>query len=202
MNRGQRCATGIRTVLARLGWDRNALRPRSDRLATGGAVALLAMFLALAPLLSLAAGHGAGRAATAELQGQRSWHQVPAVLLQNAPALADGMGDNSWALARWHAPSGRAVTGNVMVPPGMPKGSSTRVWVDASGTWTGPPLHRLAIGVRAGLAVAATLAVLAAATLCLAGLGQRLLHRRRLAAWETDWSAVAPQWTKQFWARG
>jgi hypothetical protein len=46
------------------------------------------------------------------------------------------------------------------------------------------------------LAVAMTLAAVALALLAVLRLIRELLGRRRLAAWETAWSRVGPQWSK------
>src|ERR1700722_2059355 len=47
-----------------------------------------------------------------------------------------------------------------------------------------------------GLVVVMTLAVMALALLAVLRLVRALLARRRLAAWETAWSRVGPQWSK------
>ena len=53
--------------------------------------------------------------------------------------------------------------------------------------------------VAAVVVVTATLGIL---VLCLARAGRWVLDRRRLAAWEADWAAVGPLWTKRFRSRG
>jgi hypothetical protein len=47
------------------------------------------------------------------------------------------------------------------------------------------------------LAAAMTLAVVALALLAVLRIALVLLNRRRLAAWETAWSRVGPQWSKR-----
>ena len=47
------------------------------------------------------------------------------------------------------------------------------------------------------LATVMTLAAMALALLAVLRLALALLHRRRLAAWETAWSRIGPQWSKR-----
>ena len=47
------------------------------------------------------------------------------------------------------------------------------------------------------LAAVMTLAAMALALLAVLRLALALLSRRRLAAWETAWSRVGPQWSKR-----
>ena len=76
----------MKTWIARkLGLDGNPLRRRTDKIAACAAALLLVVFVIGAPFLSVAAAGWAGRPAAAELRAERSWHQVPAILLQAAP---------------------------------------------------------------------------------------------------------------------
>ena len=192
-----------RRLAARLGLDGNVLRRRTDRIASCGAAVLVAAFLVGAPLLSVAGGRWMAHALAAQQRAERGWHQVTAVLVQNAPytVSAEWIVD-SWALARWTAPAGHHHTGQVEVVGGTPAGGRVRIWVDAAGLWSGPPLRHPAVTVLVDGAMAAAPVVLAITLLSVAFAGRRLLDRQRLAAWETDWTTVGPQWTRQFWARG
>jgi hypothetical protein len=69
-------------------------------------------------------------------------------------------------------------------------GQGGRVWAGAPGT--GP-------SARTGevLAAVMTLAAVALALLAALRLALAFLSRRRLAAWETSWSRVGPQWSKR-----
>jgi hypothetical protein len=71
-------------------------------------------------------------------------------------------------------------------------GQGGRVWAGAPGEGTGP-------SARTGevLAAVMTLAVMALARLAVLRLALAFLSRRRLAAWETAWSRVGPQWSKR-----
>jgi hypothetical protein len=196
----------MKTWIARkLGVDGNPLRRRTDRIAACAAALLLAVFLIGAPFLSVAAVGWAGRPPAAQLRAERSWHQVPAILLQaarNPAASAGGVSGYSLVLARWTAPGGRARTGRIPVSTSMAAGRTVRLWVNAAGSPAAPPPNdRLAPAYEATAAVIATV-TLGIMLLCLACAGRWVLDRRRLAGWESAWAAVGPQWTRRFRSRG
>lgn len=189
-------------LVRRLGLDGNPLRRRSDKIAVCLAALLVAVFLIGAPLLSVAAVGWAGRAGAAGQGVERSWRQVPAVLLQAAPAPAGGVAGYSRVLARWRAPGGRVRTGQIPVSVGLAAGRAVPLWVDAAGSPAGPvPSHRAVLTFEAAAAAGAA-AALGIVVLCLACAGHWVLDRRRLAGWEADWAAVGPQWAKRFRSRG
>jgi hypothetical protein len=187
----------------RLGLDGNPLRRHTDKIAVCLAALLAVVFLIGAPLLSVAAVGWAGRAGASGQRPERSWHQVPAVLLRAAPAPAAGkVLGYSLAPARWSAPGGQARTGQIPVGAGLAAGRMVPLWVDAAGSPTGPPpSHRAVLAEEAAAAAGATAAV-AIVLLCLAWAGRRVLDRRRLAGWEAGWAVVGPQWAKRFRSRG
>jgi hypothetical protein len=187
-----------------LGLDGNPLRRRTDKIATGAAALLLAVFLIGAPLLSAAAAGWAARSGAAQLRAERSWHRVSAILLHAAPAPV-GVGGvlvDPLVAARWIAPEGRTRTGRIPVSTRLAAGSTVRLWVNVTGTPTGPPMdHRQVVAYEA-TAAAVTSVVVGITLLCLAWAGRRVLDRRRLAAWESAWAAVGPPWTRRFRSRG
>ncbi len=181
--------------------DHNPLRRASDRIEATVIAAALLIFLIGAPLLALAAGHWAGAAALrVERAQQRSWRQVPAVLLANAGSVSgEGYGGVSTAevQAKWTTSDGKVRTGDVPALPGARAGSMVRIWVDGAGEQTGPPLrHDQATGQAFLAAVTAPLA-LGAFLLCAASLTLQGLDRRRLAAWDADWQATEPRWSSR-----
>jgi hypothetical protein len=186
-------------LLRELWPDRNPLRRTSDRVAAAIVAGALAAFLVGAPLLALFASRWAGAAALQVGRAQQSsWRQVPAVLLASAgPAAGIGVGGvmRPEAPARWTAPDWQVRTGLLPVPASAQAGGTVRVWVDAAGRPTGPPLrHEQAIGQALLAAVAAPLG-LGAVLLATAALAIRAVNRHRLAAWAADWQATAPRWT-------
>jgi uncharacterized protein DUF3592 len=197
---------GMKTPrLARtLGLDGNPLRRRTDKIEARLAALLLAVFIIGAPLLAVATVGWVGRAVTAEQRVERSWRQVPAVLLQAAPAPpSTGEGTSySWVRARWITPGGSRRTGQIPVSTRMAAGRAVRLWVDAAGSPADPPLtHRAVLGRETIVAVGAPFAM-GIVLMCLAWAGRWELDRRRSADWEAAWSAVGPQWTKRFWSQG
>ena len=193
------------TWLARkLRLDGNPLRRCTDKIAAWAAAMLLAVFLIGAPLLSVAAVGWAGRAGAADQRAERSWHQVPAVLLQAPPAraVAGAISGFLRVRARWTAPDGRARTGQIPVSTGMAAGRTVPLWVDAAGSPAGPPLKRRAVVADEVAAAVVVTAALGMVLSCLAWAGRWVLDRRRLADWEVAWASVGPQWTKRFRSRG
>ncbi len=190
-----------KTQLARaLGLDRNPLRRRADRLGTAIALGLSALFLICAPVLAVLAGRWTHDAGQAQQRAERSWHQVVAVTLQAAPPSADqyaAQWEEIGVLARWVAPSGQQRVGEVPAWPGIRAGESVRVWVNGSGWPTGPPLSARQLSTRAFGVAALMPTVLAVVLLCTGWLARWLLTRSKIAAWETDWALVEPQWSKQ-----
>jgi hypothetical protein len=188
----------------RLALDGNPLRRHTDKIAAGLAALLVAVFLIGAPFLSVAAVGWAGHHGAADLRAKRSWRQVPAVLLQAAPAPAAGeVPGYSRVLARWRAPDGRTRTGQIPVSTEMAAGRTVRLWVDAAGSPAGPPLTRRPESpTREAAAAVGAAAALGIMLLCLAWAGRWMLDRRRLAGWEAEWAVVGPQWAKRFRSRG
>lgn len=188
----------------RTGLDGNPLRRRTDKIAAGLTVLLLAVFLIAGPLLAAAAAGWAARATAADRHAQRSWHQVPAVLLHGASLSASfaGYTGYSWATARWTAPGGRARTGDIPVRVTAAAGQVVPLWVDRAGWPAGPPLAHRADLAREVAAAAVAAICLGIVLLCVADVARWLLDRRRLAGWEAEWAAVGPRWTRRFRSRG
>jgi hypothetical protein len=181
------------------GWwpDRNPLRRPCDRAEAALVTALAAAFLVGAPLLALSAGRQAHDSGPRPGHAQRArWHQVPGVLRTStinrfAPSPAP-----AWAW--WTAPGGVPHTGRVLAPAGFAAGAVVKVWVDAAGRLAGrqagppaPPGQRDSRALADGMVAVLILAGL----FCGAGLAaHRVVDRRRLAAWDAEWRAIAPKW--------
>ena len=154
----------------RLGFDHNPLRRGSDVIEAWLLPAVIAVFLILGPFVAGAAGLWVHADNAAAQRAMRSWHQVPAVLLQAAPGpMMSDNGSNTWLVwtpARWTA-DGRAHAGSVPAPAGTRAGASVPVWLDRAGDVQVPPLT--AAGDRDRVMVGMSLA-LGAFALLLAGL--------------------------------
>jgi len=175
------------------GWwpDGNPLRRRSDRAEAALVTALVAVFVAGAPLLALSAGRWAHDGGPRPGHAQRAgWHEVPAVLRtatiwRFAPSPVP-------AWARWTASGGVPHTGRVLAPAGLAAGAVVKVWVDAAGRLAGPPAPPGPPGSRAP-ADGMVAVLLLAELLCGAGLAAHgAVDRRRLAAWDAEWRAIGP----------
>ena len=202
MRIGRLVNTGrLRRLARRLWMSKSPLRRRTDRIEAWITAALLAMFLIGAPLSWATAGRWVRQNGALEQHAQQSWHQVPAVLLQSAPALSNFDVRASWnlqvpALARWAGPRGQKMVGRVQVTPGTPVGHTVPVWVDGSGRLTGVPLfHTELVKREIGAEVLAPIC-LAVALFMVGWLVRLLMNRRRLAGWETGWASIGPRWTR------
>ena len=178
-------------------FDRNPLRRPADRAETVVLAVLLAAFLVGAPLAALASGSWAHAIAQrAELAQAAARRQVAAVVLTAAGASAVGSPNlTSVTSARWTAPDGMVVTGELPVPLGTRAGATVRVWTTRDGQLTSMPMGQAQVAYLAGLgemAGAATVALLLALVEVLA---RRSLDKRRMAAWEADWQTTGPRWT-------
>jgi hypothetical protein len=177
--------------------DRNPLRRTLDRVEAAIVAGLAIAFLAGAPAAAVTAGHLATTIGTRTAQAQRSRHQLPAVLLADVPGSGYG-GYGPVAQARWAAPGGRARTGTVSASPGARAGSTVLVWVDASGHLAkAPPLRLAQVNEQAVLAAAAAAVALGYLLPCVGLLACGMLARRRLTAWDADWRATEPRWTRR-----
>jgi hypothetical protein len=187
-------------VARRLGFDHNPLRRRLDVIEAWLLPAVIAVFLAFGPLLVGGADAWAHARNAAVQQDQRSWHQVPAVLLQAVPGpVMSDNGANSWTTwtpARWTS-GGRPHAGLVPATSGTSAGSTVPVWLDGAGHVRVPPLTAGQVRDRVTLAALVALTVLVVILAGLALVGRRLLDRRRLAGWETAWLSVGPHWSRR-----
>jgi hypothetical protein len=175
--------------------DRNPLRRRWDRAEAVIVAGLVAAFVIGGTLAALIAGRlayeGALHARDAELAGLR---QVPAVLLTTASEQPAGF--YAAAKAWWIAPDGVRHTGQVYSLLGTPAGTTVKVWVDEAGRQSGPPLPLSQVQGQA--VVTAMLAVMVVAVVLWgAGLvAHCLAQRRRMAAWDAEWRAFGPKWSR------
>jgi hypothetical protein len=177
------------------GWrpDRNPLRRRSDRAETLILGVLVAACLAGAPLAAHAAASWTYATSAQEARAQQAaLHQVPATLLEAAQSVGEY---NAEANARWRAPDGHMITGQVLVPVAAAAGSTVMVWTNQAGQLTAPPLDAGQVASRAGLSKVLAVAGLAVMLIVVGRLVHVVLNRRRLAAWEADWLANGPRWS-------
>lgn len=183
-----------------LGFDRNPLRRRTDRIEAAIRLVIAIVVVVAVPIAAVAAGRQADHLALRQAQAQRATeHLVNAVLL--APAPATGVPDPytsvqlTWTPARWQPPGQPVKSGEILVPAGTRKGSVVPTWISASGAVASPPIaHREIVGdvfVAVGVTCMASLLLL----LTLWALAWRALNRWRLNAWEAEWRSAGPLWS-------
>ena len=178
--------------------DHNPLRRSLDRVEAVVLATVIAVFLVGAPIAAFGAGQRAARGAAAAARAERAaWHPVRAVILHGVPRPSGnpyGAANLAHVPARWTTPDGAVRTGIVTVAAGTPAGATATIWTSGQGVPTGPPLNAAQISrqaVLAGLTAVLGLALLLAVSAIVI---RRLLNRRRMAAWDAEWSAAGPQW--------
>ena len=185
------------TRVARGLWPgRNPLRRPIDRTESMVMAGLTIAFLAVAPLAGAVAAdavHSNG-IRTAQAQ-QAGWHQVPAMLLSATVVPGDGYQPS--VVAMWTAPNGAVRTGMVPAPPVPKVGARVMVWVDAAGWQTSQPLQLSQVQNQMVLAAMFAPIILGLVLLCAGQLAHCLLQRQRLAAWDAEWQAIEPQWSRR-----
>ena len=183
-----------------LGFDRNPLRRGTDRIEAALRLVMMIMLVAAVPAAAVLVGQRADHLALNRARAQQATdHLVNAVLLEQAPAT--GIPDpyasvqTVWVPARWQLPGLPPRTGEVLATAGARKGSTVRIWIDASGAVTDPPPgHRDIVG-DVSVAVIATCLVSWLVLLAAGTLARRVLDRQRLSAWEAEWRAGGPLWS-------
>jgi hypothetical protein len=192
----------VAALARRMGVDANPLRRGCDRAEAWLRLGLVLVFLIASPLAAFGLGHltndASIRAARAEAANEQ---QVAAVLLHRVSHNSDdplySTSELAWAQARWTAPDGRRRVGEVPAAVGSRAGRKVPIWVNDVGQLVYPPIGQGQIASRVIAVVALTPAILAIILLGVGWLIRRLLDRRRIAGWATEWSAVEPLWTKR-----
>lgn len=174
----------------RLGIERNPLRRRSDRLETRARIAAL-LLCAVAVPVAVEAGvlaHHHLSAAAAHEVATRQRHTAVVVDEPHVSAARSVL--VTTARVAWTGTSGETRRATVLAPPGTRGGDRMTVWSTPDGVVTAPPLSgrdvlALAVLTGAGLVLGAV-----ALSLVLLAVLRRLLDRRRLRAWETEWTQI------------
>jgi hypothetical protein len=191
----------IRRSVRWMGWGRNPMRRTSDRVEAWSALVLVMAMLVGAPWAASRAAHSVYRddVRTTAWETQHRV-QVDAVLLQDARQ--DPADDGSEhprsvpAIARWSGRDAAVHTGTVYVDEGSRAGHTIRIWIDDHGFLAGPPGRR-SPSSDAAMAAVLTMAGIAAG---LAGIRRVIrwqLDRRRMRAWQLEWTSVGPGWSRR-----
>jgi hypothetical protein len=184
----------------RLGRDGNELRRRSDFIEACLVPAVVALFVLFVPVVAALTTFWVRADNSSVARAEITWLKVPGVLLQSVPGPVEAdHGANAWleqARARWMW-DGQPRVGYVPAAAGSTDGSPVTVYVDSVGDVQTLPLTT---GQVAGRVVEISVAVLAVLAVLLTGLVRlvrHVLHRRRIAAWETAWREFGPIWSRQ-----
>jgi hypothetical protein len=196
----RRSGTRLARCARRLGFDRNPLRRRTDRIEAVIRLVTIILLLVAVPIAAVVVGRQADHLALRQARAQQAGeHEVTAVLLQQAqaPGVPDPYTsiEMTYVLARWQPPGQPPRSGQVLAPAGTRAGRTVMVWIDASGAVASPPPDHREI---AGDVALTTVVTGLAASLLLLGsnaLARRALDRRRLKAWDADWRATGPLWS-------
>ncbi|MDQ1014278.1 Rv1733c family protein [Streptomyces afghaniensis] len=182
-------------------WRRNPLRRPSDLLQAWIGLILAITVAITAPLTAWAVGTTVHDTLTAAAKEQaRAGRHTTAALLDDAPGhpeprSAEARETQYPVKVRYTAPDGTARTATTDVDPGLPAGHRVRVWTNAEGTLTNPPMppdqiRNRAVGGGALTAITVLITGTLAYRLC-----ARVLDQRRMRAWETEWRQTARRWT-------
>jgi hypothetical protein len=176
-------------------WRRNPLRRRSD-IAEAWLVLLTAVVMVVAaPVVALVATHSLDQALQRLAREEdRARHRTVAVLLDDPSwQAAWGVEGDSHAFARvrWRAPDGTVRQDRARVETSKHLGQTTRIWTDARGHLTAPPLTPGQAHLRARLA-----GVAIGGTVCLLLLSARIavvrrLDQTRMSEWDTALTQLA-----------
>ena len=178
-----------------LGWDRNPLRRRSDRVEGAMLAGLIAAFLIFGLVLFSAAARGIE---DRQRGGAPAWRQVTATVQRTAPNVPEKPDGFVWPLGTVRTPAlwlagGLPHSGWIPVRASTPAGRRVRIWVSHSGALTGAPPSR----DRAEIAAIGLVCLFGLVLLGMAGAGRALLGRRRLADWDRAWLAAARRWSRK-----
>jgi hypothetical protein len=177
--------------------DRNPLRRASDLAETAMLVGLVIAFAVAAPFTARESSAWAhAREHRAQLVQEASRQPVTAMVLEAAPGGGGWSGPlEPQAPARWTAPDGRVVTGEVPVTLGTMAGTTVRVWVTRDGQLACQPLTDSQVADEATLAGILGVIALGLLLALTGALVRHVLDKRRMAAWDADWRATGPRWT-------
>jgi hypothetical protein len=184
----------------RLGIDRNPMRRGLDRAEAAIRIAAVVLCLASMPMAVTTVGHWV-QSATQSASGHNApgWYPVTATVTVSVSAASAYAARSAlaWAPARWSAPGGATRHGEILAPVGSRAGQKVQIWTDRAGTPRPAPLTHAQVVSR--VITAMVLTPIAGVLLLGFALGvvHRILERRRSRAWESDWSAVEPLWTKR-----
>jgi hypothetical protein len=181
------------------GLERSPLCRPCDRREARLYVLLTLVFLLAVPLAAWGAGAAVYRTSAHTEQAEQSNRVlVDAVLLAEARPVGVGFAAMPQVPvpAQWTAADGSQRSGAILVGVTAPAGAVVPIWTDRAGNIAEPPRDRDQTTMRTSVAAIVAGFGLAMLLGC-ARMGVRCaFNRRRMAAWDAEWSQVAPRWTE------
>jgi len=191
-------ADGLPVRMIRQFVRRNEMRRSSDRVEAVIVAVLLTAFGVAVVAAALLGAHiyRAEQATSAALRPTLAVLAWPGAVTET-PIL-----HQATAMATWRLSDGAVRSGllNTNVAPGIygePAGAKVQVWLNPVGLPATPPQGAGGMLIGATMAGLALIATGAAVLTCCYRLCQRVLDRRRLANWSSDWAVTGPQWTSR-----
>ena len=162
------------------------------------AMVLTVAVVACGPLLVWRSGESAYDRAAAAADWQRNrFFPVHAVLLQDTGDFIPVYGEDGKAKAavqaEWTAPDGTRRVGHVIPPSPVTAGTTILIWTDLAGN-PGERPDSDPMGAAIGVGLLIALLIVAAHAGVLLGV-RGWLDRRRMAAWQQEWTDVEPRWS-------
>jgi hypothetical protein len=149
-------------------------------------------------VVAFLAGSWADHATLAAEHAERGVHPVWATQLESG-AQAVSATDLNMAVvpAKWKLPDGREGHGSIAVALNSSAGQQTEIFVNAKGQPVRPPLD--AADVHDQVAFTVFSVTMGFGIVFAVGYGcvRLVFNRRRMAAWQRDWDAVGPTWSRQ-----
>ncbi|PKK13822.1 hypothetical protein [Thermomonospora sp. CIF 1] len=188
---GDRIPAGLGRLRRRLGFDRNVLRRRIDRIQWAAGLTLAVVFLLAAPLLAVAAGGRAYESGVRAEQHERAARRQVAATV-TGPAVVDGRYGNRVVPAVWRAPDGTVRKGLLPLAEDDRAGTHRWLWVDRTGRPTAPPRSRSRTVIDAGYAAGGAVLAVGVPLLIAYRLVRRRCDRVRDAMWDAEWARIDP----------
>jgi hypothetical protein len=174
------------------------LRRRMDRAEAWFTVLLTIAVVSVGPLVVWRSGESAYAHAAAAADWQRNrLFPVHAVLLQDAGDFVPVYGGDDRARgtvqAEWTAPDGTRRVGPVLPPEPGGAGTTVLIWTDRAGN-PGERSESDPMGAAIGVGLFIALLIVAVHAALLLGV-RWWLNRKRMAAWQREWTDVEPRWS-------
>ncbi|RAY13227.1 hypothetical protein DPM19_22370 [Actinomadura craniellae] len=175
----------------RLGFDRNTLRRRVDRVQWTVAIVLVTIFLAVGPLIAtLVAGGVYSDGVRTERAEKQARQQVVATVLGPGEVSGSDQYVHQTVQARWQV-AGEPRTGSIPAWSGAKAGDTRRIWVNDRGDPTlRPRPHSRTVADTAYTAIGVLLAT-GLPPLVLYGLVRHRCDRYRYARWAAEWAEIS-----------